>query len=298
MHPPLDGVQTDQLATLLAIVDQGTFEAAARELRLTPSAVSQRVRALERQVGGPVLRRTVPCTTTPTGEVLLRFARQLRVLTDDAAAALSARARSSGDLPIAVNADSLATWFAEVLATVAGWGDAVLRLHVEDEDHSSALLRSGEVIGAVTADRFAAVGCSVVPLGIMRYVAVVAPGLLEGHTRGGRVDLETLPVLRFNAKDDIQDGVLAGAGAAGPSPHQVPTSHGFRAAVRAGLGWGMLPVLQLGDDLSTGALVRLPLPGGGGERDVPLYWQAWRLESARIERVRDAVLQAARTGLR
>ena len=91
--------------------------------------------------------------------------------------------------------------------------------------------------------------------------------------------------------------MLAAAGAAGPPPHQVPTSHGFLAAVRAGLGWGMLPVLQLGDDLSTGALVRLPLPGVPGERDVPLFWQAWRLESPRIDRVRDAVLAAARAGL-
>jgi LysR family transcriptional regulator (chromosome initiation inhibitor) len=291
-------MQRDQLAALLAIVDGGTFDAAARNLRITPSAVSQRIKALERQVGRPVVRRTVPCTPSPAGQVLVRMARQLRLLEEDTAAALQAQEAGAGDLPIAVNADSLATWFAEVLRTAAGWADTVLRLHVEDEDHSAALLRSGEVIGAVTADPVPAVGCSVTRLGSMRYVAVVDPGLLGRYTRDGSADLGHLPVLRFNEKDDIQDRLLAAIGVTGPAAHRIPTSQGFLAAVRTGLGWGMLPVLQLGDDLSTGALVRLPVATGSGEVDVPLYWQAWRLDSPRIDRVREAVLAAARAGLR
>ena len=291
-------MQSDHLAALLAIVDGGTFDAAARTLRITPSAVSQRIKTLERQVGGPVLRRTVPCTPTPAGEVLLRVARQIRVLTDDAAVELQTRTATSGDIPIAVNADSLATWFAAVLPTVAGWGDGVLRLSVEDEDHSSALLRSGEVIGAVTADPVAAVGCSVTPLGSMSYLAVATPGLLDRHTRDGLLDLERLPVLRFNAKDDLQERTLRTVGATGPSPHQIPTSQGFAAAVRAGLGWGMLPTLQIGNDLESGVLTRLPIDPSASAVNVALYWQAWRLDSPRIERVRAAILVAARVGLR
>lgn len=289
----------DQLRALLAVVDEGTFEAAAYELRVSPSAISQRIKALERRVGQVVVRRTTPARPTDAGRVLLAMARQMRLVEDDAMASLGL-ATGPRTLALAVPADSLATWFAPVLAAAAGWDGITLRLHVEDQDHSARLLRDGDVVGAVTSTATPLAGCRATPLGSMRYLPVAAPSLLARHAptgvpRGGVPDLATLPLVRFNAKDDLQHTLLRRRGIdVEPPTHLVPSSEGFAAAVRAGLGWGMLPQAQLGDDLDAGRLVRI----ADDHVDVALHWQAWRLESARLAQVAHAVRDAARTGLR
>lgn len=291
-------MQTDQLRALLAIVDHGTFDAAARRLNITPSAISQRIKALEASVGALVVRRTTPARATEAGAVLLRMARQLAVLEADARQELELTSSTGGDLPIAVNADSLATWFVPVLRTVADWPDTVLRMFVEDQGHSSRLLRSGSVLGAVTSDPVAVQGCSVIRLGAMRYRPMAAARLLDRFGGPGAIDWARLPVVRFNDKDDLQHEILADqAPGAEPPVHLVPSSQGFLAAVEAGLGWGMVPQIQLGsspegigrhadDD-------RLVLLAPAGYVDVPLYWQVWRLRSPRIERITAAIQQAA-----
>jgi LysR family transcriptional regulator (chromosome initiation inhibitor) len=289
-------MQSDHLRALLAIVDTGTFDAAARALHITPSAVSQRIKSLESGLGRPVVQRTVPCRATDAGAVLVRMARQLAVLEADALAELDPAGGGPAELAIAVNADSLATWFPAVLAAAAAWADVTVRIHVEDQDHSAALLRTGEAIGAVTSDPVAVQGCVSRPLGSMRYVPMATPALRDAYRRRGGVDWATMPVVRFNAKDDLQHDFLAGRGVSVDRPpvHVVPSSQGFLAAVVAGLGWGMVPVAQLGD-VPAGALVRL---AGSAHVDVPLHWQVWRLRSPRIDRLTDAVAAAARTGLR
>ncbi|NUR39861.1 MAG: LysR family transcriptional regulator, partial [Streptomyces sp.] len=80
----------DQVRTLLAVVDEGTFDAAAAVLRLTPSAVSQRVKALEQRTGRVLLVRAKPVRPTESGEVVVRFARQLARLERDAWSELGA----------------------------------------------------------------------------------------------------------------------------------------------------------------------------------------------------------------
>ena len=285
-------IRPEQLAALVAIVDEGTFDAAARRLSVTPSAISQRVRALESQVGQVLLLRTTPSRTTEAGAVLLRMARQQQLLEREALAELSGGDEAGAtNLPVAVNADSLATWFRAVLEECASWGDVTVRLHVEDQDHSSALLRSGTVLGAVTSDPVAVQGCSVERLGTMRYLPVARADLARRWAKGRGVDWAGMPVVRFNAKDDLQDRVLSSHGVtSAPPTHVVPSSEGFVAAVRAGLGWGAVPEDQLDDDLETGRLVRLSSPD---RVDVPLYWQRWRLRSRAVDRITAAVRAAA-----
>jgi LysR family transcriptional regulator (chromosome initiation inhibitor) len=284
-------LRADQLAALVAVVDNGTFEAAARKLMVTPSAVSQRVRALESQVGQVLVVRTSPCRTTEAGTVLLRMARQQQLLASEALAELRSGDVPLTDLPVAVNADSLSTWFTAVVDECATWGDVTLRLYVEDQDHSASLLRSGAVLGAVTSDPVAVQGCAVERLGTMRYLPVATPELARRWTRGRRVDWAAMPVVRFNAKDELQQRLLSAHGVEhSPPTHVIPASQGFLAAVQAGLGWGMVPEGQLGDDLETGRLVRL---SARDRVDVPLHWQSWRLRSPRVDRITAAVRRAA-----
>ena len=283
-----------QLDALVAIAEHGSFEAAARELHITPSAVSQRVRALEAMAGQVLVSRGAPCRPTPHGERLVRLGRQTRLLYDEASAALGAVA--TVELPVAVNADSLTTWFRDVLATAAGWDGTAIRLQVEDQAYSQQLLRSGDVLAAVTSDPEAVQGCSVEPLGALRYVPAAAPAFAGRWRRGRAPDWAAMPAVVFGAKDDLQQDMLRRRGVPQLPPvvHQVPTSADFLAAVRIGLGWGMLPELQARADLAAGHLVRL----SGDVLDVPLFWQRWRLDSPRLTTLTDAVREAAGRHLR
>jgi len=285
------------LDALVAIADTGSFEAAARVLHITPSAVSQRIRALEADAGQVLVSRGTPCRPTAPGERLVRLGRQVRLLQDEAREELGAEAAVS--LPVAVNADSLATWFRDVLAEAAGpaagWSATSVQLYVEDQAHSQELLRRGEVLAAVTSDGTAVQGCAVEFLGALRYVPAASPGLAarfqraDGMTSDGP-DWATMPMLMFNEKDQMQDEALARLGVTRPPVvHRVPSSADFFEAVRLGLGWGMLPDLQAAPDLAAGQLVRLP----GQVASVPLYWQRWRLESPRLNRLTHAVRRAA-----
>lgn len=285
----------DQLAALVAIADHGTFDAAARHLHVTPSAVSQRVRALESAAGQVLVVRSTPCRPTAAGETLLRLARQTELLYDEARAALG-EGDGRVELPLAVNADSLATWFRDVVADVATWPAGTLRLHVEDQAWSAGLLRSGDVLAAVTSHPVAVQGCDAERLGSLRYRPSAAPGFAERWRRGRSHDWAAMPVVVFNEKDGLQHDVLREHGVERAAVvHQVPTSADFHEAVRLGLGWGMLPEPQLRPDLEAGRLVTL---GGRTRVDVPLHWQRWRLDSPALARLTDVVRRAARAHLR
>lgn len=296
----------DQLAALVAIIDHGTFEAAARHLHLTTSAVSQRIKALETSMGQVLLRRSTPCTATDAGAVVVRLARQTALLYDDLRDLVGEVGEVGGrrgtDLRVAVNADSLATWFRGVLDEVAAWEGATLRLQVEDQAYSADLLRRGDVLGAVTSEPAAVQGCLVERLGVLRYRPAASPAFV-GRWRGGPgLDLAQMPVVVFDSKDSLQHDLLDAFGVpAPPVVHRVPTSADFHEALRRGLGWGMLPLPQLEPDLLAGRLVTIELPGGAGGAgetvdhavDVELFWQRWRLDSPSLTRLTEAVLRAA-----
>ena len=283
-----------QLDALVAIAAHGSFEAAARELHVTPSAVSQRIRALEAAAGQVLITRGAPCRPTPHGEWLVRLGRQTRLLYAEASQALSDAAVV--ELPVAVNADSLAVWFHDVLAEVAGWDGTALRLRVEDQGYSQELLRTGDVLAAVTSDPAAVQGCTAAPLGSLRYLPAATPAVASRWRRGAAPDWAAMPAVAFNDKDDLQYELLRryGAGAGPPAVHQVPSSADFFAAVRLGLGWGMLPEPQARAPLAACELVRL----SDDVIDVPLYWQRWRLDSPRLGALTAVVGRAAARHLR
>jgi LysR family transcriptional regulator (chromosome initiation inhibitor) len=280
---------------LVAIADHGTFDAAARALHVTPSAVSQRIRALEREVGQVVVRRGTPCRPTEAGAALVRLGRQVRLLDDEARVAMKDHV-GQVEVTVAVNADSLATWFRDVLAEVARREDLVVKLVVEDQAYSAELLRSGEALAAVTSDPHPVQSCSSEHLGFLRYRPAATPEVAERWRSGRGHDWQRMPVVVFNSKDALQHDVLRARGVTEPDAmHLVPTSADFHEAVRSGLGWGMLPEPQLLPDLAAGRLVTL---GGRTHDDVHLHWQRWRIDSAALATLTEAVRRSARAHLR
>ncbi|WP_159499235.1 LysR family transcriptional regulator ArgP [Microbacterium sp. 18062] len=293
----MNGLPIELAETLAAVVDTGTMDAAARRLHITPSAVSQRIRTLEDRLGRVLLVRSKPARTTEAGARVVRLARQYTLLEHDALVELGAEGGGGHDgrtvsLPLAVNADSMATWFLRPLAEVARTHGAAFDLHRDDQDFTADLLESGEVVAAVTSRSEPVAGCRVTPLGTMRYQAVATPDLAERM----RVDAASVPVVDFDRRDDLQSRWLRGRGVdpARPPRHYVPGSHDFALAVEAGLGWGMLPEVQSAAASGSGRLERL----GGAAIDVPLYWQQWNIESPLLAATVDAVAREAGRVLR
>ena len=297
-------LQPDQLAALRAVVAAGTFERAARSLSLTQSAVSQRIKSLEAAVGAVLVTRTRPVAATVTGEVLLQLGREIELLSREALARIGRAEQGVAEIPLAVNADSLATWFLPAVAPVAG--SVALRVLREDEGHTAALLRDGSAMAAITSDHEPVQGCSVEPLGAMRYRPRASPAFAQrwfartgtgtGTGAGtGTGGFTAAPVVAFDAKDDMQDAHLRARGV-DPSavPHTfVPASVDMADAVRLGFGWAMIPDLQAGDTTPDDLVVL----DADGTTDVPLFWQQWRLRSSTLEAVADAVRAGAARAL-
>ncbi len=300
----LDPANLDCLA---ALADEGSFERAAQRLSVTQSAVSQRLRALESEVGQPLVVRSRPLRLTEPGKVVLRFARQWQAMRSDLARELGAELSADERVPIAVNADSLATWVPPALDVVVqdglkrGYG---LELVVDNQDFTHEWLRQGSVLGCVTTVDQALRGCRLLPLGVMHYTAVASPGFIERYLPRGltRATFPQVPFLVFNRRDTMQaDWVSRAFGVKSPRLREryVPASDPYVRASQLGWGIGVVPVLQVERELREGTL-RMLHP----EVTVPvaLYWHQWRLDAkgetpssrlALLDRIGDALAAGA-----
>lgn len=289
------------LSALAAVIREGSFERAARALSVTPSAISQRIRLLEEKVGCTLVVRDQPCRPTETGRRLCQHMDRVRLLEQalqEALPALAPQGLARVTLPVAVNADSLATWIAPAIARFAAENPVLMDVAVDDQDHTTEWLRSGAVLAAVTASARPAAGCNSSPLGSMRYLAAASPGFMRRHFANG-VGAGTLakaPSLVFNTKDELQASWarrLCHRHVELPR-HTLPSAHAFVTAAMAGMGWGLHPEALIAPYLEDGTLVELvpatPL-------DVPLYWQHARATSGLIDGLSREVLAAAREAL-
>ncbi len=290
----------DQVRTLLAAVDEGTFDAAARLLHVTPSAVSQRIKALEHRIGRVLLLRTRPIRLTESGEVVVRFARQLAQLEHDAGVELGLPETGRPTrMPLAVSADATDVWLMPAMARAVARVPINLELIREDEGHTIELLHQGLVMAAVSSVAQPVQGCTVRSLGRMRYYAMANREFHERWLAGHRLveRLPQVPVVEFDHKDVVQDNLLRAIGAtrcADAVRHYVPSTEAFRQAVISGLGWGAIPEEQAEADRAAGRLVDLTR---GTPLDVPLYWHQWKLDSPALAVLAECVLDAARTVL-
>jgi LysR family transcriptional regulator, chromosome initiation inhibitor len=286
-------VQIDgqQLAAFAAVIELGSFDAAAERLHVTPSAVSQRIKSLEQRIGQVLVVRGKPCVAASAGIPLLRLAAQTALLESEALIELGGGAgEAQPRVSIAVNADSMSTWFTAVFDQLP---DVLFDIRIEDQDHSARLLREGTVMGAVTTEGAPVAGCRTHALGVMHYVPVAAPAYVERYLSNGFTaqTVAAAPSLAWNRDDALQD-MLVRRAFRRPVPrsvHYVPTAEGFRAAVLAGLGWGMYPEQSAAMALADGSFVRI----SEVHLDVPLFWQCWKLDSPIVSRITDAVISAA-----
>lgn len=283
-----------QLAALAAVHRRGSFELAAAELHVTPSAISQRIKALEEFAGTLLMRRSAPCRATETGLRLIRHFDEVALLERNLATDLPGLSPGPATLRIAVNADSLATWVIPALAATESF---LFDLVIDDQDVSQDWLRRGEVVAAITSHPGPLQGCDTIPLGWLRYRATASPGYMARWFADGvtRKALSQAPALTFSDKDRLQDRWVArqtrgqSQRASFPS-HRLASSQGFVDACLSGLGWGLNPEPLIAEHLRAGRLVEL-VPDTA--LDVPLHWQFTRLAAPALAGVTQAVRAAA-----
>ncbi len=293
------------LECLAAIVEEGGFERAAVRLSITQSAVSQRLRSLEVQVGTVLIVRSRPLKATKAGRLLLKHTMQMRLLRADLERDLKelspGAAGAAGEderISIAVNADSIATWALAALSPLARQGLG-LEIITDDQDFTFEWLREGRVLGCVTTLAAALRSCKVETLGAMQYVAVAEPGFAAARCPQGLTphNFNTLPFVAFNRKDDLQSEFVAsacGLKQVSLSQFYVPSSEGQVRAVLAGWGVSVLPLLQVQEHLKVGTLINV-MPEQ--QLSVALYWHCWNLDSVVLDALTTALKAAARVAL-
>jgi LysR family transcriptional regulator (chromosome initiation inhibitor) len=285
------------LDAMASVVRTGSFDRAAREIGVTPSAVSQRVKLLEERLGVGLIIRGQPCRATAAGKRLCRHVEEVGLMEHTLRADLGA-VIPAGRTPVvrvAVNADSLATWF---IPALAGIDARLFDLVIDDESNTAEWLRRGEVSAAVSTAPGPVQGCGSRALGAQIYIATASPVFMRRWFAEG-VDEEALrraPCITFNTDDELQDRWLAetfGRTIARPS-HWIPSSQGFVDAALAGLGWGMNPASLVEPHLAAGRLVAMvadrPLR-------VPLFWHWSRAVEAALRDITASIVRTARSRL-
>lgn len=290
-----------QLTAFSSVIREGSFEGAARKLHITASAISQRIKQLEDRLGQVLVLRGSPCKATNAGITLLKFTEQIdfleRELNRDLGV-LDNECQNQTSIPIAVNADSLDIWFIKVVELVQNQSNLTFDVRIEDQDHSQALLRDGDVVAAVSGSHTAAPGCQVECLGKMRYVALASRCFQNKHFPDGlRAEpLSKAPLLAFNRKDAIQHSFMRLISNVDLSPpvNYLPTFHSFFEALERGLGWGMAPAALATTLIDSETLVNI---APHHHLDIPLYWHRWRCNSKNLELLTAAVRKHAMRSL-
>jgi LysR family transcriptional regulator (chromosome initiation inhibitor) len=291
------------LRAVAAVAETGSFEKAARLLNVTPSAVSQRVKQMEDRIGVALIARGAPCTATEKGAWLCRHMQHVSLLEQELFRELPGLEdgdRSSGraTVAVAVNADSLGSWFLPAAAQFSERTGHLLAVTVDDQDHTAEWLKRGQVLAAVTSLDRPVSGCRALPLGALRYRATASPAFIARHFASGVTPaaLAEAPSLTFNQKDRLQEQWAKAAlgSEAALAGHWLPSTQAFVDACLLGLGWGMNPDLLVRDHLASGRLIEL-VPDA--HLDIALYWQINRLAADQLAQLTAAVSQAAKASL-
>jgi LysR family transcriptional regulator (chromosome initiation inhibitor) len=282
------------------VIRCGSFEKAARGLGLTQSAVSQRVKLLEQRLGQPLIVRTKPITATNAGQRLLAHYQSVRLLEQDLGTELPDLQAESGfgQVALAVNADSLATWFADVPKLLFEKLGLLVHLMVDDESLNHRSLQEGNVLGAVSLRDTPIQGCRMRPLGLMRYLMVASPAFQERHFKDGVTAdaLRACPSVNFSEHDELQNQFLHRYFGLNPGEypaHTVPSSQGFVTLAEQGIAYAVVEQHQAEEGIRTGKLIR-PCPF---EIDRPLYWHHKNINSRLLDQVNEIVLSEARRHL-
>lgn len=270
------------IEALALVARDGGFDKAANALHITQSAVSQRVKLLEEQMGQILIARTSPPRTTSAGRNLLKHYLQVKQLEDDLFGEIDNQGcKGHTSISVALNADSLATWFLGAIQSFILTEGVLLDIRVDDQEQTHRLLKDGDVVGCVSTRDQPLQGCRVDYIGRMNYHMLAAPEFAKKWFPTGLAiaGANRAPAIIFNRKDELHHKLLELVLGEVPDTipaNYIPSAEKFVDFMAAGLGYGMLPFQQSEPFIRTGRLVDL---APGYTIPVKLYWHCWNLKS-------------------
>ncbi|MEM5286449.1 HTH-type transcriptional regulator ArgP [Paraburkholderia sabiae] len=283
-----------QLETFAVVVETRHFGRAAHALNVTRGAVSQRMIALEEAVGTPLLVRD-GMMLTPAGEIMLLHVQALQLLEADTLQRIKPAEKGRTKIAIAVNADSLATWFEAVACAIAK-ENLALELIVDDQDYTLSVLTRGEAMGCVSTASSAPTGFVAEPIGEMEYECVATPEFAKTHFADG-VTLHNIlaaPAVLFNRKDGLHSIFLErliGFPVHGYATHFFPSPIALLSAIRAGVGYGLVPSLQIQSLIDSGDVISI---APQRKIAVSLYWHHWKAAPPNARQISELIMHHAR----
>jgi len=285
------------LKTLSCIVGLGGFEAAAHHLCVTQSAVSQRLKQLEDQVGQLLIVRSSPVQPTNYGQKLIEHYLKVSLLESNMLTdAKSVHMR----IPIAVNADSLATWFIPTIKELAETHSIHFDIKVSDQDMTHHTFQKGEVVGCVSSRGKPFQGCKSVKLGEMKYIAVASKIFIEKYLPDPITfdKIKDAPALVFDRYDRLIVTYLKkfyGLKMTDIRYHSIPSTEAFISAAKHGMALSVLPEAQVISELNSGTVINIDKKQF---LTIPLYWHCWTMDTVMGKVIDRAIANGAKRYLR
>lgn len=279
------------------IIKEQSFEKAAEELNITQSAISQRIKQLEQLIAQPVLVRSQPLSVTTVGQKLLRHFRQVKQLEHELISQiLPDEVDDIVTISIAINADSLASWFIPAISPLLKKHAIELKLQVYDEARTRELLKKGEVYAALSSESEPITGCKVTKIADVDYILCATPKFRTKYFKKGltKEALYHAPGIRFDPQDTMHIDYIYDHYdvSLGEYPlHTVGSSEAFVAMTVEGLACSLLPITQANEYLKQGILVDLA-PENHLIRS--MYWHSWVLERGIFKKVSEYIVKYGR----
>lgn len=283
-----------------AVVKEQNFDRAAKLLNITQSAVSQRIKQLEQQFAQPLLVRTQPIAATITGQKLLAHFRQISQLEYELLRDIMPDTQNYAmPVAIAVNADSLASWFIPAISPILKQYNIELNVQVCNETKTQLLLKRGEVFAALSNQADEYPGCHVRLVGQLDYILCATPEFQQRYFADGLtpVALTKAPGVIFDQSDSMHlDYIEQHFGIkAGQYPcHTVRSSEAFVDMALAGIAYCLLPHNQAQQHLDAGDLVDL---APQLHLQHSLYWHSWVLEKGIHKAISEQVINYGKSVL-
>lgn len=268
------------LTALSSIIEMQSFELAANKLFISQSAISQRIKLLEENIGHPILIRSQPIELTAIGEQLLTHFKKVQQLENELLPELLPdKPTKPMKISLALNADSMATWFLKAVTPVLKEHLVELNLLIAHEKHTLEKLRTGEATGAVSVIKKPLKGYRSFELGNMNYCLVCSKSFQQKYFKAGvtKDSLTMAPAISYDLKDDTHNHFISkhfGLASSEYYCHSVRSSEAFVELTKQGVAYCLLPELQIKAELASGELVKL-CPDK--QLIQTLYWHSWIL---------------------
>lgn len=273
----------------LAVAESGSFEQAGSKLNLTTAAISLRIQNLERSIGQTLIIRERPCRVTNSGKILVEHLLRQKRQEENILQLIQGKHDQNEfyRIHLATNADSLETWLLPLIASTLKQEKITLQLRIDDQSQTHQLMESGHVTACISSEPQAMKGCISTPLFAMKYLMVCTPEFKKKWFDTGlsRENFRSAPAVIFNDKDQLHTDImlkLFGLPQTSYPYHYVPSSKSFAEAIELGLGYGLVPELQIRDQLAAEKLICL-LPEA--TQNIDLYWHHWKQQSSQLEKL-------------